>query len=303
MSYMAMGQSSEVTFPIHRRDLTNHEYAFALRKFCPNNPIEQPKYPHRHAFYQMLYITGGQGNHVVDFEPFPLNPPVLYFLSPQQVHFWELNAPLQGYSLTFGSDFLVFNAVESTTAVNPLSLFYNFPYKPLHVKPKQAESLKQTIDLIAQEYDAREPNYVSIVRAYLHVLFSKIQRLSNVMEPDANASSLEELIYRFRKLVSLHYRDQRSVDFYADQLGISPSYLSERVKAFTGCTVGQIIRYRVLLEAKRLLINTDLTIEQICYRLDFSDPAYFGRFFKRETSTSPGKYRQNTREKYQISQV
>ena len=92
----------------------------------------------------------------------------------------------------------------------------------------------------------------------------------------------------------------RSVSAYAKKIGVSAGHLTDTVKEVTGSSPGKIIRQAIILEAKRLLAHTDLTVSQTCYTLSFDDPSYFGRFFKRETGQSPESFRKSIREKYHI---
>ena len=91
------------------------------------------------------------------------------------------------------------------------------------------------------------------------------------------------------------------VQSYADLLGVSAGHLSRSIKDVTGSSASQIIRQELIMEAKRLLVNTDLVVERISDQLAFTDPAYFGRFFKRETGFSPGSYRDVILERHQIN--
>jgi AraC family transcriptional regulator, transcriptional activator of pobA len=294
---------TDAIFPVHNLDLSASApiFSFKLHTFHQDKK-QQANYPHRHSFFQVLYVTAGQGFHIVDFEALPISPPVLFFVSPGQVHSWQLESPLQGYGLLFGPDFLVFDAVDSV-GFDKLALFHSLAHTPLHLDPENAASLRATIELLAQEYAVREFNHASVVSAYLHILLSKIQRLYARIEPDISINTSAELVRRFKQLVSSHYLGERSIQFYADQLGVSTAHLAKRVKAVTGCTIGQVIRQEVTMEAKRLLINTNLTVEQISYQLGFNDPPYFGRFFKREASCTPGEFRQDIFEKYQIKRA
>lgn len=88
---------------------------------------------------------------------------------------------------------------------------------------------------------------------------------------------------------------------YAAKIGISASHLSDTIKAVTGVSPGHIIRQEIALESQRLLAHSQLTAAEIGYRLNFDDPAYFGRFFKRECGQSPSAFRYQIREKYQIT--
>lgn len=82
-----------------------------------------------------------------------------------------------------------------------------------------------------------------------------------------------------------------TVSAYAARLGVTPGHLTDVVKAATGRTPSQLLREAKAKEAKRLLAGTDLTVRQVARRVGFADPAYFCRFFRRETGVSPGEFR------------
>ena len=104
----------------------------------------------------------------------------------------------------------------------------------------------------------------------------------------------ENLVKNFTQLVQKQFRLLRNVNTYAEQLTITPKYLTETVKEITGKTAGEIIDDFVLLEAKLLLDNPALSIAEIADELNFSDQSFFGKYFKRQTGLSPKQYRHST---------
>ena len=104
----------------------------------------------------------------------------------------------------------------------------------------------------------------------------------------------ENLAKNFTQLVQKQFRSHRNVNAYAEQLSITPKYLTETVKEITGKTAGEIIDDFVLLESKLLLDNPALSIAEIADELNFSDQSFFGKYFKRHTGLSPKQYRHST---------
>ena len=101
----------------------------------------------------------------------------------------------------------------------------------------------------------------------------------------------EEIMAKFILLVSENFREQRQVSFYSDQLCVTSKHLSAVVKEISGRTAGDWIENYVTVEAKVLLRSTDMTIQEIATRLNFSNQSFFGKYFKHQTGLSPTEYR------------
>src|SRR5262249_3987394 len=98
-------------------------------------------------------------------------------------------------------------------------------------------------------------------------------------------------VERLRGLVERHFRQERLLRFYADQLAMTPDRLNDHVKRATGVTAGHLVRQRILTEAKRQLVFPKQPIHEIAYDLAFSDPSHFARFFRKQTGTTPQDFR------------
>lgn len=104
-------------------------------------------------------------------------------------------------------------------------------------------------------------------------------------------SRQEELCWKFWDLITHHAKVHRDVAFYANELFITPYYLSQITQQFLNYSPKELINRQVVLEIKHYLRNTDLNISQIAEQLNFQDPSYMGRFFKRETGMNPLEFR------------
>jgi len=99
------------------------------------------------------------------------------------------------------------------------------------------------------------------------------------------------LLKNFQKLIEQHYKEKKLTKDYAAILYVTPNHLNALCKDVTGRAAGELIRDRILLEAKRLLINAKMTISEIALELDFADNSYFSKFFKKYTSLTPEVFR------------
>ena len=99
-------------------------------------------------------------------------------------------------------------------------------------------------------------------------------------------------------LIETRFRADKSVSAYAKALKVTPGHLNDTVKARTGRVAGDLLRERVLLEARRLLLHSRLGVAEVAYHLGYEDPSYFARTFRREIGSSPADFRDNSREKY-----
>lgn len=279
--------------------LPDGEIPFIIASFDQLGPLAQLDHPHSHTLFHILYLTAGSGTHFIDFNAYDLTPPVVFFLRPGQVHYYKLDTPLDGYGILFAEDFLLPNAdgYPHSYQLDFLIDSDNLPF--LQIDADEAIALDKLIADICTEYDARDLHRYSTLQAYLHILLVRLQRISTSKVGKYEMSIPHSQILQFKKLVSEHFLTERDIQFYADQIGLSANYLATMIKDLTGLTPGQIIRRAVALEAKRLLVYQEQSIEQVSHQLQFKDPSYFARFFKREVGVTPSAFREYTLEKHQ----
>jgi AraC-like DNA-binding protein len=101
----------------------------------------------------------------------------------------------------------------------------------------------------------------------------------------------QQVLVQLRRLIDQHYKTLRLPGEYARLLHITPNHLNALCQELVGRPAGAVIRDRVLLEAKRLLTNADMTAQEIAYELNFQDNSYFSRFFKKYTGETPEGFR------------
>ncbi len=287
--------------PVHTLDKVGKgETNFNISEFGQMCALSHSPFPHRHAFYEIMYIEGGRGTHIIDFEPYSATPDSLFYLSPSQTHFWRLTSPVQGRTIRFTENFLLFSPSEQLLH-SDLDVFHTLSYPP-HIKlgKGRGQKIKTFFNQIEKEYRSNDHGRELSIRAYLVILLVEIERLFMADNHRKSIMKSSALINMFKKMVSNEPLPKKPVSYYASKLGLSEAYLHELSKENTGLTPGQIIRKEIALEAKRQLAHTDSTVAEIAYRLHFDDPSYFGRFFKRETGHRPKAFRSYIRKKYHI---
>jgi len=298
-------KSNRENLPVH--DFIDYSEAegipFGVYEFGQLSPNAQASFPHRHLFYAIQHIKGGEGTHIIDFEPYSIEPNSLYFISPSQTHFWQSSSPLDGSVVVFNEDFILASPSEQGL-IYELDFFHRVVGSPhLVLSRDQGRSINQIIRHMEKEYRSNAYGRILTLRSYLRILLIRIQRMFETDRVKNNSVKRSPLVNNFKKMVSEYFLTQRSISSYADELGVSEAHLYDIVNKIAGVTPGQIIRNEISLEAKRQLAHTDLTIAEICYKLNFEDPSYFGRFFKREIGMSPKSFRLHIREKYHNFQV
>ena len=259
------------------------------------------QHTHRHEYFEAFWLDG-EGEHSNDFHTFRLRGPTLLFVSPGQVHCWGAGSTLRGPMVAFTRGFFDGDS-PPPSALLEFSFWFPERLTPLAVAAVDVAAFATVWAEITAEFHSRAAGYETVLRALLRVLFVRAHRLyehqASVRDGKAPvARDASRLTRRFRLAVEDHFRRLAAVGDYARLLGVRPEHLSASVLAATGRPAGELIRQRLLLEARRLLLHTGQTVAEIAYGLGFADPAYFSRFFRRASGLSPGEFRAECEAKY-----
>jgi len=268
------------------------ERQFEIEVFHKNRNFDV-KYPHRHDFFEILFITRGEGGHTIDDHKYTIVPNSIFFLTPGQIHNLELSDDIDGYIFLFTAEFYLLNKLDKNKLLE-LPFFFNISGGPdplILEQREDSELLKFLFQRSIVERNATTEVSEEIIRSILDIILLTCKKLYPDNNELGKLSKGRLLVKRFKQLVEEKYADYKSVKDYSDHLGVTASHLSESIKSHTGRTSGEIIRDKIILETKRLLIHTDLTISEICYQLKFTDQSYFSKYFKSGTGESPGDFR------------
>ena len=182
---------------------------------------------------------------------------------------------------------------------NMMPLFLKFVENPtLALTPEESRSMRGMIAQIERETRGPETHFSFDIVSGL--IAATIYKVGDIMyhylaehpeEQNNSHNRAEEYFKQFTHLLGEHFREERSVGFYARQLCITPKYLTTLIKRISGQSVSEWIDNYVILEAKTLLKYSTMSIQEIAYYLNFPNQSFFGSYFKRNTGMSPSQYK------------
>jgi len=248
--------------------------------------------PHRHNYYTILTIADAKGYHMVDFHDYLLEGSQVHFIYPGQVHQLVCTERPKGWAMTFSSDFLMANNISESfiTNINLFSAFGSFV--PLSIQMNGYNRLAQVVQQMHSCHDMSTRWREQASGALLKLFLIQCSVLSQGSSSQFDESSSTICLVRdFRNMVDQKYHEWHKLSRYADELHITAKHLSQTVKSYTGRTGKDYIQDRILLEAKRLLFHTNLSIKEVAYQLGYQEPLHFSGFFKKQTGQSPTEFR------------
>ena len=270
-----------------KNDLLN---ADRFKEYLSKNP--HLHVVHKHSFYHLVYFTQGGGEHLVDFKTFKVQKGMIYFMRPGQVHNWHFKGAVDGYIINFSSTF--FDSLSINSNISDQFSFFdgNLLNQVIYLRKATQKNVEAVFETIIREQKESKPSSQLMIAGLLMQLFVLIQReIEDTAPPETMIHQQAPVIRKFQQLVELHFREMKLPNEYASLLYITPHYLNAQCKTFLHTPAGEVIRNRIVLEAKRLLVNAELSIAAIALELNFADSSYFVKFFKKYTGATPDAFR------------
>lgn len=242
---------------------------------------------HRRNFCSIIYLESQQdGEMHINQNVHSHLKDTLFFQSHQHIFSFVRGEAMKGFILFFTPEFLLPIVKDIVTEYSFFSSSQNNIFKLNKEEKKRIVHLFKTI--------LKEAENKELSKYLLLALLEKSKEIQEKHHAIAQAIPTEfQLVNAFKRLVANHFIEQKSVSFYAEQLHLTANYLNDRIKAHTGKTAKEHITDRVVLEAKNMLLYTNMDIAEISFTLQFNEPSYFGRFFKKHTQITPKAFRAN----------
>ncbi len=245
--------------------------------------------PHRHAqLYEVVWLSAGHLALTIDEATYSLGPNTLGVISAGSVHESLASPDLAGILIHFSTDFLLAEPGEARARL--FAAYHGAP--PQHVaSAATAARIRGLFERIEEEFAAVSPEKNEFIRYYLHLILLESQRAAGLARNTPPDDSSGSVTSRFVALVEQHYATKKQVSDYAELLHLTANYLNVLIKQTTGRTAGQLIRDRVILEAKRLFLFSEATVSEVASALQYDDVSYFWRLFKKAVNVSPTEFK------------
>lgn len=246
---------------------------------------------HRHEnFFQILYIRNGEGDALFGQDIVRLGQGSLVLVPPRITHGFRFSQDIDGQVITTLADRL---ARAGTTYGHNLSVP---SVLALDLENPDDRYLLATVDRLVEEISRGIAPRTGLVDAYLDIILGLAPAIDPKSGLDGEAKSQDRVrIQRLNNLIGAHFRQHRPIEFYAGRLGLSPTHLNRIARSQTGRTISGLLTDRIISEARRGLLFSIMSIQDIALDLGFSDPAYFSRYFRNAVGETPRAFRERQR--------
>lgn len=238
---------------------------------CPFEKIDQTHlvWPHKRAFYSIIWFIEGQGFNVIDFTKYIISPNRLLLTSPEQIYNQSNLNNVRGYILMFDK-------------VIAIQLGINFISSYVDIRTDNIPLLKLVVEnTINSKSDS---NFEIDLLYFYSLIVDKIER------GNLNREKMNTIFKEFKEIILTNDLKILPISQYAETLHLPLTSLNEICRKFAGSSAKQFLLDIKIMEAKRLLIYSQLSISNIAYQLGFEDASYFARIFKKKTLLSPSSF-------------
>lgn len=244
------------------------------------------------TFFYQIFLFNKQVEVIIDSDLYTINPPALLFLRPNQYIEWKVTNHKVAIQLKFIYDL----CHKDTVLWNELLFNNTYPQPYINIDIVCYEEIKDILFLkIEKEINSYLVFSQTIIKSYLEIILAlsgRAKRQFNTFSHRFLKESDEG--NQFLHLIESNFLTNRDISFYAGKLNCSIDSFSRKIKKQLGKTPSELIKERVILEAKKYLRLTNLSVKEIAIKLNFDDENYFSRFFKKNTGISPSGFRIKT---------
>ncbi|MDO1501702.1 AraC family transcriptional regulator [Winogradskyella maritima] len=272
---------------------------FHIHKFSdtPNTWVKETSI-FRSDTYSIILLTKGEAEYKIGLSEYHITEGSIYFQAPQHLRYYNRLSEWQGYVIVFMDSFFE----DHPTLKKLVTEFDGFKITSKVVVQLSDEILSETEQMFQHLYDisySKSVHRFAKAKSLLELVMHQSTEHYNYQYSNQKETKQNRIVKQFEQIVEKHLYDitqdnvERliTISEIASQININATYLGEVLKKVTGKTPKEILSDRIVLEARSLLNNTDMAINEIAYFLKFQDASNFTKFFKQKTGVSPSDYR------------
>jgi len=255
-----------------------------------SNPLSK-QLLNKNDYYKIIWAKDSAVDLVIDGYNVTLNKSQLIFCTPINLIQFDMNQ--SGIvALLFNREFYCIRDHDYEVSCYGLLFYGSQQPRIISLSEKENRSYNMAYQMLIEEFETKDYIQGEMLRVLLKKLLIKSTRLAKeqINQPLLTNEKID-IIRRFNVLVEEHFKEKHKVSDYADMLFKSPKTLSNLFKLYSNNTPLSVINNRIIVEAKRLLLFSDKTCEQIAYLLGYDEPGHFSKFFKRHVGLSPFEFR------------
>jgi AraC-like DNA-binding protein len=256
------------------------------------NKAPMPTEPRKMNFILIGLCTKGRIEYRLDTQEMIINPGDILIVSDKHVvDKYQPSPDMEGLCMMLSVNFF-HEIIQNVRDVNSLFLFAR-SHPVMSLDRKEQDTFKEYFQVIKQKIgDNGNFFHKDLIRTLLLAMFYDVGNIINrVRKLDKPQTRAEAIFTNFIKMVEANYKHERRISWYAIQLGITPKYLSETVKAVSRRTPNEWVDNYVMMELRVLLKNSTKSIKEITEEMNFPNQSFLGKFFKEHVGISPNKFR------------
>lgn len=248
----------------------------------------------RKGYYKIIWAREEGINLTIDGYNFKLTKSHILFCTP--VNMVEIDKKQTGtIALVFNREFYCIRDHDREVSCQGILFYGSSQPRVISLNKKEDSSYKMMYQILLEEFETKDTIQGEMLRVMLKRILIKSTRLvkNDILQPQLSTVKID-IIRRFNVLVEEFFKEKHQVADYATMLNKSPKTLSNLFKMYSNKTALSFINDRIIVEARRLLLFSDKTSEQITYILGYNEPGHFSKFFKKQVGVSPSEFRKNT---------
>jgi len=253
------------------------------------------KEEHNHDFYTVLFFLSGKGEIRIDNDIHNVQPRTICLIAPRQKHSFEGLDKTDGIVFFFCQDFYV----EEFSFIRLLDIFSctsriagNKTNQCITLSENEFKTVFELMTFIGNEYEnaLSSTNSAVIIRSLLNIMLLRLSEFIESKSPGLVKTD-SVFIHELSRLIDSYFVKEHHVAFYASAFYVTEKHLNDICHRHFTCSLKKILKDRLMQEARKLILSTQLSVSEISYKLNFDDNSYFTKVFKKETGLTPKRFR------------